>query len=672
MLTQTLHKRLSQLTESTLIHDPYGMGYQERALLPPEFQAVWFPDDLMGRKNYEACREHPKPVVFLQDRHAPVDLLQRFGEPVSFQLSTLLGCHPVLDQMFHKEDERCLEIQKDLGQLAGKTDRGDVLKTYTALYYHLPSDQNQLLQRLENIHEDSHEGLHPTRELKEGLLMLLSFLTDWDAQSEQIEAEHFLTPQGLEHVKSRLFQLSLKANSGQVKAHPQLLKWAEVNQSTGGTRIKAGVYSQVKLVAPEEWLAQLKQAKNIQLERAYLETITEKALLHLSPTEDLKKAIQHVSRQKRKYRELEEAQAALKFLQIQKIPVPSLDGAPQEWLDLGERRAQLDLAFARLPKMQRQKLQEHMFNLTRQWDYAFGRYITQEYPKWMRGTPRAVPTSADIVQQVLTPADTETYLLVFDGMALDQWYAIEDMVRKAYPSATHPQVIRYCSLLPSATPYARNALFSGMTPAEMARTFGAQVLEGNEHEDRMLKHRIPEAEYMKVADKRTPDMDRERKRIVKSRAPFKAFVFNTIDNLIHAKHLGDDREKARNIIRVEFNDSPMLDIIEEAYKQQATVLITSDHGNQLTYSKTYFRPDGYVSDYAPSARYASWTGKIPGKPSNDVYEITDANSFGLPQGTRMALCLADKRLSGGETAYLAHGGISLLECIIPMVVLRHD
>ncbi|MCJ7629116.1 MAG: response regulator, partial [Longimicrobiales bacterium] len=99
----------------------------------------------------------------------------------------------------------------------------------------------------------------------------------------------------------------------------------------------------------------------------------------------------------------------------------------------------------------------------------FGSWIRQHYPRWVRGTEAGPLLSVDIVRELLVPllGPTPVFFVVLDCMRLDQWRVIAPLL------APHFEIEEriHFSILPTATPYARNALFSGEYPNEIAREY---------------------------------------------------------------------------------------------------------------------------------------------------------------------------------------------------------
>src|SRR5256714_13367229 len=98
----------------------------------------------------------------------------------------------------------------------------------------------------------------------------------------------------------------------------------------------------------------------------------------------------------------------------------------------------------------------------------FANYIRNEYPGWLTNLEgNRPPLSVDIVSEFLLPImqrDRAAVFVVVDCLRLDQWRVLEPLLAPYFDVET----THYFAVLPTATPYSRNALFSGLFPGEIA------------------------------------------------------------------------------------------------------------------------------------------------------------------------------------------------------------
>jgi hypothetical protein len=642
------------------IHDPLGVAWSERQALAATITPIRWENPLAGRAAYEPLREQKALAVFYHDR-IPPDIEARVEHRLDARISALYHCHSAIDNLV---TPTLLEAHPSLETtLLDQTERSASLVAFARAIYELPAIAPELYRRLESLHNESNGWDLPTDHI-EAVLLALEPLKATD-----VELETLLDPDGFESFKTLVFQASLNASLGKSQSSQAMLDLAYAVQSAGGTRVRAGVIAEARLVDEPKRLAMLRETNNVQLERALAYVTLESQLSTRAPSQILTDVVGILKKKARKYNEVKQLEAADLLLRGLYQTIPSIDAPPEDWLKLGMSRAKLEQHLAVLSTDHRGMLQKLYSETMWKWDTEFAHYLRKQYPTWMRGTPRPAITSADVLEHFVDP-NVPTYLLVLDGMALDQWEAICAMVLKAYGTRRQPKVTPYFSLLPSATPYARNALFAGLTPAQIAAKFGTAFLDGNNFEEKLLKNRFPDAIYVRGAGDVSKE-GREKRAFAKSAiSNLKAFVFNTIDDLIHAKNLGNDRPSAIRLIKAAFEESPLTDILENAGREHARVLITSDHGNQITNRPAKFQINSFDEFYSPKARYVTWSRGIKVKDHGNTLMPESPEDWGLPNDIQYAVCVGDARVSGGQGPYLAHGGISLLECVIPMVVIE--
>jgi DNA-binding response OmpR family regulator len=227
----------------------------------------------------------------------------------------------------------------------------------------------------------------------------------------------------------------------------------------------------------------------------------------------------------------------------------------------------------------------------------FAVYMRTQYPAWLANLEgNRPPLSIDIVGEMLLPIlkhHRAAVFVVVDCMRLDQWLVLEPLLAPLFEvERTH-----YFSILPTATPYARNALFSGLFPGEIAARFpdwwGEKEDESlNAHERELLEAHLTElrgptpVRYEKVSTAlHGDDLDRHiASAIVQDGVS--AFVFNFVDLLTHGRsesailyEVARDEIALRQITRQWFQRSALLNLLKEAARRKVPVLLTTDHGS---------------------------------------------------------------------------------------------
>jgi CheY-like chemotaxis protein len=327
----------------------------------------------------------------------------------------------------------------------------------------------------------------------------------------------------------------------------------------------------------------------------------------------------------------------------------------------------------------------------------FGGWMRQHYPRWVRGQEEGPLLSVDLVRERLIPllGKNPVYFVVLDCMRLDQWRVISPLIAPYFEI----EESLYYSILPTATPYARNALFSGQYPVDIVRDhpkwWDLSDDEGslNAFEDDLLKRQLKRltgrnvpVHYEKVFSDRDEDHVRTRLRSgLKEEGVVVALVFNFVDLMTHGRsespilmEVAKDEAALRDITRSWFERSTLLSVLKEAAAQGHHVLFTTDHGSILCQRPTtvFARKDATAN-----LRY-KFGGDLRAQDPLSVFSTTDQKDLGFPPGklgTNYLVAMEDfffvypTKLREYQARYrnsFLHGGISPEEVIVPVAHLR--
>ncbi len=331
----------------------------------------------------------------------------------------------------------------------------------------------------------------------------------------------------------------------------------------------------------------------------------------------------------------------------------------------------------------------------KEFNREFSRYIEKNYRQWLRGGGPVM--SHSLLDEYVAPAlkrDEKVYLFVIDCFRYDHWLAIEPMLENLF------QIQRqlYYSILPTATPFCRNALFAGLMPREVSNLFpdiyqlgGHEESGMNNHESELLDMylnrkgiRIDRKTYFdKVAN--TEDALTLQKKLPSLRDHrLIAVVYNFIDLLSHHRSESDilqeiapDDAAFRSLARSWFGHSVLLDIFQEVASEGATVIVTTDHGSMTGERASIVRGDRSTST---NVRY-KYGRNLKCNPA-EVILVEDPATWGLPSfgpGSTYLFAKDDYYLiyPNNYRQYekmlhntLQHGGVSMEEMILPVAVLR--
>jgi len=227
----------------------------------------------------------------------------------------------------------------------------------------------------------------------------------------------------------------------------------------------------------------------------------------------------------------------------------------------------------------------------------FCRFIRKNYESWLNDPNSRKPLmSHQLMKKKVFPevnADRPTFLIVIDNLRYDQWKAIEPELVD-YFSVDKEDT--YYAILPTTTAYARNAIFSGMMPSEMAKTHpdlwvGEDTEEGkNNFEDEFLARQVKRNNLsFKFSYQKIKRLE-EGRDLADSVAnlfnnDLNVIVYNFVDMLSHARtdmamirELAPDESAYRSITKSWFLHSPLHEVLRKISERKARVIITTDHG----------------------------------------------------------------------------------------------
>ncbi len=323
----------------------------------------------------------------------------------------------------------------------------------------------------------------------------------------------------------------------------------------------------------------------------------------------------------------------------------------------------------------------------------FFKFIKNNYSYFLNNPDDSPIFSHDLIREVVIPEvykSNGTLLLVIDNLRYDQFFTIEKIIAKYYKKQ---EEIPYFSILPTATQYARNAIFSGLTPLEMAEKHpnywrfenDDDVKNGYEKEFLELQLRRNRDDIKFSYDKITSL--KKGKQLVEKFSTLKdndlsVVVYNFVDMLSHSKtemevirELASDDKAYRSLTNSWFKNSPLLDMIKKAQKLKLKLIVTTDHGtiNVRTPSKVIGSENISYNLRYKAAKKLTYQGK-------DVFVARNPNEIELPITHMSSIYIFAKDdcyfvyphkynhfVNYFKNTY-QHGGISLEEMIIPCAI----
>jgi len=326
---------------------------------------------------------------------------------------------------------------------------------------------------------------------------------------------------------------------------------------------------------------------------------------------------------------------------------------------------------------------------------SFAKYIRNNYQSWFSNDNSARPLlSPDIFRKKIIPlvdAGNKVFVLVIDNLRYDQYRVLSTVLNNYYHVEEEDL---YCSILPTATMYARNAIFSGLMPSEIERLYPEYWDDDdNEGHKNRFEHELLQKQLTRLG--KNFKLFFEKITSVKAgkkmsdyignilQSDLSVMVFNFVDMISHArtemdmiKELASDEAAYRSLTLSWFNHSSLLDLLKLLAENKVKVVLTTDHGT--------IRVDDalkVIGDRETNTNLRYKIGRNLNYKSKAIFDVRNPASIYLPSRN-----VSSTYIFATNTDFFAypnnynhfaqyyrntfqHGGISLEEMIIPVITL---
>src|SRR5687768_15488922 len=362
-----------------------------------------------------------------------------------------------------------------------------------------------------------------------------------------------------------------------------------------------------------------------------------------------------------------------------------------EWMDIYKKLVYWELE---MEKSDSPEMTEVLQSQKSEANTEFFKFISRNYTSWVGPKSKDGPVmSHNLLKFKVLPhleKGIPLFFVLVDNLRFDQWKAIQPIFAESFRILEEDT---FYSILPTATQYSRNAIFSGLMPMDIEKQFSAQWKNDDEEGGKNLH----EEEFFRAQLKRLKkdDLKFSYTKVLNYHAgqelvnnihnllgnDLNIIVYNFVDMMSHArtemevlKELAGDEISYRSVTKSWFEHSPLHQALKKVADKKINLVLATDHGSVRV--KT---PAKVIGDKQTTTNLRYKHGRNLNYEPKDVLAFRDPKEAGLPVPTVNSSFIFAK-----EDVFLCypnnynyyvnyyrntfqHGGVSMEEMIIPVI-----